>query len=456
MQKEPSSFRDRSGCLYFENGVLFRRISSSYAEHFDFLRSSGLLEELLRKRLLVFHETIQEKTTDSHAVLRPEMLSFISYPYEWSFSQLKDAALLTLDIQELALAHGMVLKDASAYNVQFRNGRPVFIDILSFEKYIPGAPWIAYRQFCQHFLAPLALAAHTDVCLIQLLRNYIDGIPLELTCTLLPRKTLLSSLFFHLYLHASQQKKYEGVHEKEFIEKSCSKLPLHQLRAIVDSLRTAVRKLQMKKSSSEWADYYHMTNYTEPAKNHKSRIINEFIAEAAPGFVVDLGSNTGLYSRLASSRGIPTISADIDPLAVEANYLTLKNAPEEPLLPLLIDLTNPSPALGWANEERRSFLERLPRNSMVFSLALIHHLAISNNVPLDRLSSFFSAIAQWLIMEFVPKSDSQVKKLLSTREDIFPDYSEEGFEQAFAEHFEIKQKKSLETSERTMYLLRRK
>ena len=187
------SFRDPSGFVYERDGVLYRRVHRSYAAHYDRLMDSGLYAALVGDGLLVPHEEVGPRggEQDPYATLRPERVAFVSYPYEWCFSQLKDAALTTLRIQERALGFDMTLKDASAYNIQFHRGRPVLIDTLSFECYEEGVPWVGYRQLCQHFLAPLALMAHRDVRLGGLLRLHLDGIPLDLASTLLPARTRL-------------------------------------------------------------------------------------------------------------------------------------------------------------------------------------------------------------------------------------------------------------------------
>src|SRR5574338_267074 len=192
MVRHSSSFRDPSGYVYKDaSGNVMRYVSKEYADDYNFLMQSGLYNELVDAGLLIPHKEVTPKAIDAnrHKLLQPEQIPFMSYPYEWSFSQLKDAALATIKTQQAALKHGMVLKDASAYNIQFYKGKPVLIDTLSFERYKTDEPWIAYRQFCQHFLAPLALAAYVDIRLLKLLRDYIDGVPLDLASELLPART---------------------------------------------------------------------------------------------------------------------------------------------------------------------------------------------------------------------------------------------------------------------------
>jgi len=447
---ESSSFRDPSGFLFRINGSIYRQINQSYQKEYDFLMDSGLYKNLVDEKLLVPHEEVEippllQDTV--YKVIKPETIPFISYPYEWSFSQLKQAALTTLEIQKIAMKYEMTLKDSSAYNIQFQNGKPILIDTLSFEKYEEGQPWKAYRQFCQHFLAPLALMSHTDIRLNQLLRIYIDGIPLDLAKKLLPTRTLtMFSLLSHIHIHAKSQKHYE---DKDIKIKE-RKIGRRSFIGIVESLHSGVKKLKWSGDKTEWGNYYSDTNYSDEAFSQKKEFVSKFLKEINPKLVWDLGANTGTFSRLASNMGINTISFDIDPVAVEKNYLQCMEKQENKILPLLLDLTNPSPNIGWANNERMSFVDRGPADA-ILALALIHHLVISNNVPLNRIVEFFKKNCNNLIIEFIPKTDSQVQRLLATREDIFVDYNKENFEKEFKKDFVIRNEVRINESERILY-----
>jgi ribosomal protein L11 methylase PrmA len=449
-----ASFRDPSGFVFRRDGRVLRQVNPVYREHFDRLLSSGLYAALVKDRLLLPHQELPDVPAGAYKLLAPEQVPFISYPYEWCFSQLKHAALLTLDVQMRALARGLSLRDASAYNVQFVGGQPVLIDTLSFETYREGQPWVAYGQFCRHFLAPLALMAKTDVRLSQLLRDYIDGVPLDLASRLLPGRTRLSpGLGLHLHLHAKTQTRFAGQPTAKSRVRSIS---LNGLRAIADSLQSLVRGLEWKPGGTEWYDYYEANNnYGDAALKEKERLVAEFLDVAKPSLLWDLGGNTGRFSRIAAARGVQAICWDIDPGCVEANYRHVREHGEKNVLPLQLDLTNPSPSLGWAHAERDSLAARGPADA-VMALGLIHHLAISNNVPLTRVVDFFAGIARHLIVEFVPKQDSQVHKLLATREDIFPSYDEAGFERALATRFTIERKTPIAGTVRTLYLAARK
>lgn len=450
-----SSFRDPSGFLYYKKGHLFRQVNSKYKDDYDHLINSGLYQALVGQVLLIPHQEVKEEPAVqdmAYKVIKPERIPFISYPYEWCFSQLKDAALTTLKIQKIVFEYGMSLKDSSAYNIQFWQGKPVMIDTLSFERYKEGMPWVAYRQYCQHFLSPLALMAYKDSRFNQLLRLYIDGIPLDLTSKLLPKRTYFKFSFLsHIHLHAKSQEHFAD----KSVEAKTRKMSSQSFRALIDNLEATTRRIKWRPPNTEWGSYYKDTNYSNESFNLKKEIIADYLERIKPKTLWDLGSNTGEFSRIASQKNIQTISFDIDQVAVEKNYLQMVEKKELNVLPLLLDLTNPSPDIGWQNNERISLLKRGPVEA-VMALALIHHLAISNNLPLTMIADFFNSICQYLIIEFVPKSDSQVKRLLTTREDIFPDYKQDFFENEFGKYFVIKSVDKLGDSERTLYLMQRK
>ena len=453
----PASFRDPTGFLYTENGILYRQINEAGIEDYFTLMETSLYQELVENGALIPHEEITEFDRNSppeKLVIKPEKIPFISYPYEWSFSQLKDAALRTLEIQKLALHKGMSLKDCSAYNIQFYQGKPILIDTLSFETYMEGEPWAAYRQFCQHFLAPLALMSYIDVRLSQLLRIYIDGIPLDLASKLLPKKTSLNfSINIHIHLHAKSQDRYS---DKEIDPtKNRGQIKKQQLQGLIESLESGVRKLSWKASQTDWAEYEKFHNYSQSALDHKTELVSEYLARTQSSTAWDLGSNIGTFSRLASQQNIFTVAYDVDPGAVELNYLRSIEEGDHNLLPLITDLTNPSPAMGWALQERQSLVER-GRADVVMALALIHHLAIGNNLPFRKLSEFFSSICHWLIIEFVPKNDPQTERLLKVRKDIFTEYNLDRFIEEFSTAFEIIEHQQIRETDRVLFLMKNK
>jgi hypothetical protein len=461
METHSASFRDPSGFVFSHSGCIYRQVNNRFAPAYDAFIESGLYERLVDRGLLVSHREIADGsvpgTPDCYRILQPDQIPFISYPYEWGFSQLKDAAMLTLRVQHEALKHGFVLKDASAFNVQFVNSKPLFIDTLSFETHEPGRPWVAYKQFCQHFLAPLALMAYTDIELSKLLLSHIDGIPLPLASKLLPARTRLNySLLTHIHLHARMQRQHaDAAGQGDGARARAASLTEQGLKALMESLARTVQKLSWKIPRTEWGDYYARTNYSDRAASEKRELVDRLLGDIPDplNIIQDFGANTGEFSRIAAKHCELVVSQDIDPVAVELNYReNTANGPAN-ILPLIQDFSSPSPAIGWGNAERESFLQR-SRCDALLVLALIHHLAISNNVPLSNIAGLFAGITRWLVIEFVPKADSQVARLLATREDIFEDYTPGGFEKSFSAHFSIEKSIPVPESERTLYLMK--
>jgi ribosomal protein L11 methylase PrmA len=452
-----ASYRDPSGFVFTRDGTLYRQVNRVFQDRFQAFLDSGLYAELEGRRLLVAHREAPlalAASPDAVAVLEPERVDFVSYPYEWSFGQLRDAALLTLELQERALARGFTLRDASAYNVQFVGGRPLFIDSLSFEPREESAPWAGYRQFCEHFLVPLALMSRVDVRLGTLLRSHLEGIPLDLGSRLLPRGTWLRpGLLLHVHLHAMMQRRYA--------DRGASKAPGGAAKrgvsagaaaGLARSLRSLIEALDWRPAGTEWADYTEDNNYSAEAAGAKREAVLGFLRGLGARTAWDLGANTGEYSRAAREVVPSVIAFDLDPAAVERNYRRVKAEHEPGIFPLLLDLTNPSPALGWAHRERHSLEERGPAD-VLLALAVVHHLAIGHNLPFERVASFLARLGRHLIVEFVPKTDSQVQRLLRGRPDIFPDYTAENFEAAFRSCFRIERTVPVADSERTLYLM---
>jgi hypothetical protein len=440
--------------VFRRDGILHRQVQEVGAADWKAFTDGGLGAALVRDGLLVEHEEADVAAAalpGAVAVIRPRELPLISYPYEWSFSQLKDAALLTLELQRRALAAGMRLKDASAFNVQFDRGRPILIDTLSFEVADPTQPWPAYRQFCEHFLAPLALIAYRDPRCALMLREFIDGIPLDLAARLLPgRSRLRPGLLVHLHLHAGAQRRSARAGPTA-VHPAPRRMSSLGQEALLDSLRRAVDGLRWT-PSGHWTHYGIQTSYTERGAASKREIVERMLAASPAAVVWDMGANVGTYSTVAAGAGRSVIAFDQDAASVEHHWRHLSAEARSSVLPLVMDLANPSPALGWGLEERRSLVQRGPAD-VILALALVHHLAIGNNVPLDRVASFFARLGRRAIVEFVPKQDPMTQHLLAARPDIFPGYTLDGFRAAFAGHFAILEEAPIEDSQRTLFLL---
>lgn len=456
-----SSFRDPSGFLFRNHdGTLLRQVNRVYESDYNLLKQSGVLNELIKNRWLISHEEVslaEAVTDEAMAVLRPDLVPFISYPVEWSFSQLKDAALLTLDIALRALDFGMILKDASAFNVQFMGARPVFIDTLSMTAYREGEPWVAYRQFCRHFLAPLALMSKCDIRTTRLLSNEVDGIDLGLASRLLPTRTRFSpGLLMHLHLNSKFEHSFSETGDDTSKKKAAKQgrtVSKAGLVEILKSLKRTIQSLKWQAKGTEWVDYYNDNSYNAQTFQAKQEIVTNLLNKIRPTDVWDMGANTGVFSQIAANCGAYTCSMDIDPACVDRCYQIEKEKNSQNILPLLMNLAVPTPSVGWLLQERSSLIERGPCHTAL-ALALIHHLAIGNNVPLDRIAKFFATICDNLIIEFVPKRDQQTQRLLQGREDIFHDYHLAGFQQAFAQHFEFLQSHEVEVEGRVIYWLK--
>ena len=451
------SFRDPAGFVFTRDGVLYRQVNRSFRERYDAVVAAGLYDALIAQGLLVAHSEVDVEPADpatASLVLRPERVPFVSYPFEWSPGQLQAAAQVTLDAQRLALERGMSLRDASAYNVQFLRGRPVLIDTLSFEPQPEGRPWIAYAQFCQHFLAPLALMNHVDVRLGQLLRVHLDGIPLDLAAALLPGRTRVQAgLAMHIHAHAASQRRHADDSATEGASAAKRTVSHNAMVGLLNSLGNAVGKQQWDPPPSAWRDYYAAKeSYSDDALAHKEELVAEAVVAAAPATVWDLGGNTGRFSRIAAKAGADVVTLEMDPSAVELNWREVVSGSETTVLPLVCDLSNPTPSQGWAHNERPSITERGPAD-MALALALVHHIAIGNNVPLPSIAEWFSKLGRRLVVEWIPKEDPMVQRLLASREDIFDDYHQAGFEAAIEPFFSVVERASVRASARTIYVL---
>lgn len=448
----PGSFRDPSGFIFLHQQQLYRQVNQRFAANYDLLMKSGLYDDLVAKNLLVSHSEIQESLTKSnecYKTLRPEKVFFISYPYEWCFEELKDAALLTLKILRLSLNYGMILKDASPYNVQLHRGKPIFIDTLSFEKYNPDQPWVAYRQFCKNFLFPLYLEHYLNADIQKLLMAYPDGIPVDLTSKLLPLK---SGLNLGVWLHVYLQNTVRG---NDKPGKETGSFNKKKLVNMITHLEGIVKGFGARDQKTEWSHYYSETILGKDYLDAKETVFRSLLSNIKFETALDLGANDGYFSKILAEGGADVIATDYDSRTISNLYQFIRKKNITNIHPVVLDLSSPSPSLGFNNRERASFSERA-RTQLVVALALIHHLVIGRNIPLRLLASYFNEIAPELIMEFVPKSDEKVQQMLSTREDVFEDYTQDVFEKEFFLYFDTVSKISVPHSHRTMYHFKRK
>jgi hypothetical protein len=447
-----SSFRDQHGRVFLKNGNIYRAVFINYKPQFDHLMHSGLYEALVNQKLIVPHIKLLDNNmglewpdSEIYCVLQPELIQTITYPTEWCFSQIKDAAITTLKIQLLALEYGMILKDASGFNIQFQNGLPVLIDILSFDFIKEGFPWIAYKQFCEHFLNPLILVSKVSPDLRSLYG--IGGISLELTNAILPTRSKFSwGIFLHIVLHSKAKTKFT---KNKVNQRNPRIFTTAYFKRLTDSLKDTVQSVELE-AKTQWSDYYS----TDVSKNYLStkRIVVENCLKGIGRIncLWDVGANDGEFSRLAAKYSAEVISLDSDLSSIEFNYNLIKENSINNLLPLLIDITNPTASVGWNNSERDSFFAR-SRADTLMMLAIIHHLVIQKGIPFSKIADFAKEKCDNLIVEFVPKDDPKVIILLQNREDVFLDYDLVNFKAIFLQHFEIISEHLIEDSKRVIF-----
>jgi ribosomal protein L11 methylase PrmA len=450
--QHPSSFRDPSGFIFTSGNKVYRQVNRSYAKDYDKLMQSGLYEQLTAANKLVTHTEIPENLTGSphwYKTLLPEQLKFISYPYEWSFDQLRDAALLVLDIMKDAIRQGMVLKDATPFNVQFHNGRPVWIDTLSFETYDTTRPWVAYRQFCESFLFPLYLGHYLKTDIHKTLSTYLEGLPASLTAKLLPLRSGLSlGVWLHVYLQGAVKSDQKGKPANTgFSAKKLLNLVMH--------LETIIVGVRGRRSGTTWSDYYDATILSKDYLEEKEKLFRKMLQDISFNSALDAGTNDGHFAKILAEKGASVIAIDNDTAAINRFYQYVRKNRTPNILPLMIDVTQPSPALGYRNRERSSFFERA-QAELVTALALIHHLVLSKNIPLASLGEFFAEITgKYLLIEFVPPADPKVLELSKARTALHP-YDQQTFEESFGPYFISHHKEVVKGTERVLYLMEKR
>jgi hypothetical protein len=459
MDIEPvyGSYRDPSGFVFRQRGVVYRALQPVYRRQYEHLMASGLARDLQDKNLLIRHSEVSLPAfarQPFYKIIQPEHIPFISYPWEWTFHELKDAALLTLEIQRTALEYGMILTDANALNIQFLRGRPVLIDTLSFDFYQEGTPWVAYRQFCEHFLAPLSLMAYVDENLGILTSLQGGAVPLEECLHLLGGRGFFNmGIFIHLRMQGMVQRR--ALRSSRHQAPPRGRMRKESMLGLIMSLEQPIKKLSPKRRNSAWHSYYDTCPTGSDYLERKKELVAALIKEVDPKDIWDIGANRGTFSKLAGAGGRPVIAFDADRAAIDALYLEVKNSRQENLLPLVMDVANPTSGTGWMNKEYSPFLER-GHCELCLALALVHHLAIGRNLPFPKIVELFAGCCRWLIIEFVQKDDQTIRTMLQGRADIFDDYTEQKFEEAFGRSFDVVKRANVALSTRTLYLMRRK
>ena len=449
------SFRDPLGTVHEKNNKVFRKVDNNLYEFIKRFLSSDFFQKS-KKKLIVdtkFVETLDtEMQEDNHSTfwLEHEKIPLISYPHEWSFVSLKQAAIFHLKLQKKAFKSGFILKDASPYNIQFKMGEPIFIDLLSFEDYKERSYWVGYNQFCENFLNPLLIKAYTGIDHNQFFRGSIDGVGVQLTSKMLPFQSWFSyNALSHVHLAAWMQKKINAT-SKSSSYSSKQGISSHNLIALWDNLISFIKKIEYKKKTY-WGNYENNTSYEHDSALDKDRIVGDHVLNNNLKTLIDLGCNSGRYSRIAfDNKAQFVIGLDIDGSALDKAKLDEKFKNKN-FIALQFDLMNPSPAIGWRNFERMTLWDRLPKIDGIICLALIHHICIGKNVPLSEFVKFLFSLSNKVLIEFVPKSDQMVKGLLQNRKDIFFNYSEKCFEKEIAKHAKIENVYDIKKSKRKLY-----
>ena len=430
---DQGSFRDPAGKIFYHNDKVYRLVTNTGLERIEFLKKNDLLEKcqkneyLIQSRVLNNDEVKNIGLSEKEIIIEHSKIPYISYPYEWSFSQLKTAALHHLDFNLFLLNENAMLIDASAYNIQFIGSKPKFIDILSIREYQDGEYWYAHKQFCENFLNPLILSSLKGVQFNNWFKGNLEGVPTSDLNNILSFFDKFSyNIFVHVYLLNRFDNKYKSQDKKIDINIK-KKFPKKNLIAILTQLKNFISKLEPKKITTVWENYSVTNTYEDEEEKLKASIVERFIKDNELPKILDLGCNDGFYSKIAiNDKKNYVVGMDFDPISIDRAY-NFFNKKQENFLPLIFDATNPSANIGWNESERKSFKNRASFDGLL-ALAFEHHLAIAKNIPLESVLQWLISIAPKGLIEFVPKNDTTIKKMLHFKGDIFPEYSEENFE----------------------------
>ncbi len=458
---DTGSFRDRGGRVYHFQGRVFRGLSESALECYRKLQDLLFFQLLVESGNLVATREIsqqdnplpEEVSAQWAGFVEHDVVPVISYPYEWTFSMLKTAALLQLHLVECAISNGYTLKDATPYNIQFVCRKPVFIDIPSFEPLQQGEPWSGYRQFCEMFLFPLMLQAYKGCNFQPFMRAAIDGVNVQTAASLFSfRDRFRKGVLSHVWLQSKLDRRYGGSSENVRSDLKTAGFNRELILVNVRKLQKLVSNLAWKAVGSEWGDYTEFHNYSEDDHERKEDFIRAVIEAEHPLTVWDIGCNTGQFSRITAESCRQVVATDIDHVAVERLYLDKNTA--QNILPLVQNVADPSPSWGWRNRER-SDLQSRSKPDLVLCLALIHHVVITANIPLAEFIDWLASLTDKLVIEYVGRSDDKVQTLLRNKEDKYQDYSRESLQANLKRHFGIRQQQDVNQGDRTLYLCKK-
>lgn len=454
---DPGSFRDPTSRVFIAADGVYRGLRADTADELREICSSDFFRMLAKQRKVVATEWVEDPPVGVEGwegVLRHERIPYLSYPYEWSFEMLRDAALLQLELLSSGLDADIACKDASAYNVQFVGSRPVFIDVGSFERYRSGDPWFGYRQFCQLFLYPLMFRAYKDLAFQPWLRGSVDGItPTEARGVLGGRKAGRKGVLTHVLIHARAEARYADTDRDVKAEMKAAGFKKELIVANLKGLTKIVGGMEWDRSTSEWSQYGERAHYSDSDLERKTEFVRAVAGRRERGMVWDIGANDGRFSRLAAEHADHVVALDVDELVIDGLYKALRAEGNEKILPLVMNLADPSPGIGWRGRERAAFLDR-GRPDLVLALAVIHHLAIGANVPIPEILELLAHLGCESVVEFPTRDDQMVRKLLrNKREGIHDQYDLDVFRAESEKRFEIRGEEALPSGTRVMFHL---
>ncbi len=455
IERQSLSYKDPAGFVVKKDDGFHRYITQSYACEYDHFIKSGLYQLLVDSRLMIAHKELNLPASQDHLFYKeifPAQVISITYPFEWAFTQWKEMILTYIAINEAALKYGMILKDATPYNFVFYDGKCMLLDTLSFNFYKKGSPWIAYRQFCEEILAPLSVMRYKGPAMGKLGITFLNGLPLSFVSRELPfRSWFNTNCLLHIHLHA----KFQKAGNKERVTNTG--ITTQKLPSLFQIIKNDISGWKPPSSNnSDWKNYYGTGIENEKYLSDKLTTVSNWLQKIGPKKTIDLGANTGKFSFVASQFSQQVIAIEKDPWCADAIYQSARKNDLKNILLVIADITSPSPGLGWENEEKVALLKRV-NGDLLMALALVHHLCITKNIPFSLIAKLFSQLtSQYLIVEFVPKSDPKVIEMLRNREDIFSDYQESSFIKWFEKYFELLEVHSCTCSERKLFLWKTK
>lgn len=456
---DPGSFRDRSARVFYCNGGVWRGLTATASEEWQAVSSTKFFQQAQLDRRVIatevaneaLHPAIGSPPIEWKTVLRHDTVPFISYPYEWSFGMLKEAALLQLGLLASALEEDIILKDASAFNVQWMGSAPIFIDVASFVRWRAGEPWVGYRQFCRMFLFPLMLQAYKQVSFQPWLRGCLDGIDVNaFRCLIGWRELVKPGVLTDVIAQSRFDQRYAAAAADIKRELRDAGFGKSLITANLERLRKVIQGLDWAPDTSAWSKYVDENSYDDCSSRAKEEFVTRILKTEQPRRVLDLGCNTGHFSKIAAAHAEYVVAIDSDHASVERLFHELKSRGSKNVLPLVMDLSDPSPSLGWRGSERRGLMERA-RADLVLSLALVHHLAITANIPLSDLVDWFAEFGADMLIEFPTPDDAMVQRLLLNKEQSYDDYCVEHFEACLRRHFNVRERQMLPSGTRILY-----